>query len=514
MAVKMGRKQNAKNLLMNIVAFGVQFIISFYISPKIVGKVGASAYGFIGLANDFVNYAAIISSVFNSVAARFIANSFYKEEYDKANHYFNSLIVANIIISGVLGIIAIVLVPNLNTMLVIPPAIVLDVKITFALVFAAYIVQLVTTVFTTSTFVTNRTDIQGVRNIISQFIRLGLIVVFLNFVSVKIYWISLASLIAAIVVAILNFNLTHILTPELKIDLKYANKKYAYELAKNGSWMAFTSISTILLRGLDLTIANITIGDYEMGLLSIARTIPNNVTSIIATIAPIFTPIFISYYAKGDRSGLVKNLNESVKTIALILYVPITGFIVFSRDFYSLWQKSLTQEEISIIVLLSTITVIQAYFNSTTATMAQISVVTNKLKLPVFVSFGCGIISVIIELALIYFSNLGVYSIVISTSIVMILRYIFFNPIYAASCLGEKPFHLYKNVIKAWLTIIVLLVTMFSIRNLFPIYSWKDLLIAAMVSGGIGYLEIALLMKYRKVQPIISRLINRKEHKE
>lgn len=514
MAVKMERKQNTKNLLMNIVAFCVQFIISFYISPKIVGKVGASAYGFIGLANDFVAYAAIISSVFNSVAARFIANSFYKEEYDKANHYFNSLIIANIIISGVLGTIAIVLVPNLNRMLVIPTEIVLDVKVTFALVFGAYIVQLVTTVFTTSTFVTNRTDIQGIRNIISQLIRLGLIVVFLNFVSVKIYWVSLASLITAIVVAVLNYNLTHKLTPELKIDLKYADRKYAYELAKSGSWMAFTSISTILLRGLDLTIANITMGDYEMGLLSIARTIPNNVTSIIATIAPIFTPVFISYYAKGDRKGLVKYLNESVKTITLILYVPITGFIVFSRDFYSLWQKSLSQEEISIIVLLSTITVIQAYFNSATATMAQISVVTNKLKLPVFVSFVCGIISVIIELSMIYFTKLGVYSIVISTSIVMILRYIFFNPIYAANCLGEKSLQLYKTAIKSWMTIIILLVTMLGIRDLLPIYSWKQLFIATMISGVIGYLEIALLMKRSELYSVIRRYINRKEYKE
>ena len=32
-----------------LLLFAVQFIISFYISPVIVSKVGASAYGFIGL---------------------------------------------------------------------------------------------------------------------------------------------------------------------------------------------------------------------------------------------------------------------------------------------------------------------------------------------------------------------------------------------------------------------------------------------------------------------------------
>ena len=104
MSINMGKKQNYKNIAMNIVAFIVQFFISFYISPLIVSKVGASAYGFIGLANDFVSYAAIIATVFNSVASRFIANSFYKEDYTTANYYFNSLIAANIVISAILGV--------------------------------------------------------------------------------------------------------------------------------------------------------------------------------------------------------------------------------------------------------------------------------------------------------------------------------------------------------------------------------------------------------------------------
>lgn len=66
------------------------------------------------MANDFVSYAAIIATVFNSVASRFIANSFYKKDYETANYYFNSLIAANIAISAVLGLAGVLLVPNLD----------------------------------------------------------------------------------------------------------------------------------------------------------------------------------------------------------------------------------------------------------------------------------------------------------------------------------------------------------------------------------------------------------------
>ena len=475
MKVSMGKKQSYINIAMNVFAFVVQFFISFYISPLIVSKVGASAYGFIGLANDFVSYAAIIATVFNSVASRFIANSFYKKDYETANYYFNSLIAANIAISSVLGLAGVLLVPNLDKVLSIPVTLIFDVKLTFALIFGSYIISLLTLVFTTSTFVTNRTDIQGVRNIIQYLIRFALIVIFLNFISVRIYWVALATLIATAVISIMNMSLTKRLTPELKIDPSKAKRKYAVELAKSGSWMALTSISTVLLRG------------FEMGLLSIARTIPNNVTSIIATIAPIFTPVFIAYYAKDDISGLTNNVKKTINTMALILFVPISGFIVFSYDFYALWQKSLSSEEIMLITMLSTLTVVQAYFNSVTSTMGQISVVVNKLKLPVFVSLSSGIISIIAEIVLIKFFGMGLYAIVLSTTVVMIVRYIVFNSFYAAWCLKQPMTYFLPTALKTWLSIPVLIVLMILIRTVLPIHSWMGLCLDAVLAGGLGY---------------------------
>lgn len=506
MAVNVGKKQGYKNIIFNILAFVVQFIISFYISPKIVSSVGAAAYGFIGLANDFVTYASIIATVFNSVAARFIANSFYKKDYEQANKYFNSLIVANIIISGILGLAGMLLVPNLDKVLVVPAEIVFDVKLTFALIFASYIVSLITMVFTTSTFVSNRTDIQGVRNIIQYIVRFAFIIIFLNFVAVHIYWIAAATLIAIVVVAILNVRLTKKLTPELSINLKYARKDSAFELAKAGCWMALTNISVILIRGLDLTVANLMVGDYEMGLLSISRTMPNNITAIIGTLAPIFTPVFIMHYSKNDMPGLVKSVKKSIKTMAMILFVPVSGFIVFSYDFYALWQKSLSHQELMIVTLLSVYTVIQAYFNATTATMAQLSVVANKLKLPVFVSLGCGILSIGAELLLLKFTDLGLYAIVIPTTVVMILRYVLFNSIYAAECLEQPKRIFFADTIKTWLTIPVLIAIMWGIRTILPITTWFDLVVNALICAVVGYILMLILFGRDDVRIVINKI--------
>lgn len=270
--------------------------------------------------------------------------------------------------------------------------------------------------------------------------------------------------------------------------------------------MALTSISTVLLRGLDLTVANIFVGDYEMGLLSIARTIPNNVTSVIATIAPIFTPVFIAYYAQDNITGLTSNVKKTINTMALILFVPISGFIVFSYDFYALWQKSLSSDELMLITVLSTLTVVQAYFNSVTSTMGQISVVVNKLKLPVFVSLGCGIISIIAEIVLIKFFGMGLYAIVLSTTVVMIARYIVFNSFYAAWCLKQPMTYFLPAALKTWLSIPVLIVLMILIRTALPIHSWMGLCLDAVLAGGVGYVFMLAIYGRDELNAILSKL--------
>lgn len=506
MNIKTGNKQTYKNIILNMMAFGVQFFISFFVSPQVVGKVGSTAYGFIGLTNDFVSYATIITSVFNSVAARFISNAFYKNDYDDANSYYNSLIVANICIAGGLGVIGAVFVPNIARCLVIPEALIVDVQITFALVFLSYIITVITLAFTTATFMTNRTDLEGVRNIISQFIRLAIVVIFLNFFTIKIYWVAFASLVSGISLSLMNVGLTKKLTPELHIDLKQADVKYAMALAASGGWMAFTQISNLLTRGLDLVITNVKIGNYEMGLLSIARTMPNQITSILGTLTPIFTPVFILYYSQKKENELICNVKESIKTMACIMFVPIMGYIVYSKDFYTLWQKSLSSDEIKIITILSTITVIQAFFNASTGTMAQLSLVTNKLKLPVFVSFGCGLLNVAVIFILLKVTNLGVYAVVLSSTVIMILRYVFFNSAYAAYVLNKPKIEFMGTAISVWLCMPVILILMVMVKRFFPVNSWTSLFMSATIAALLGYTLMLFIYRRDKLKKTFGKV--------
>lgn len=507
----MRRLQTSKNLLLNILAYAVQFVISFYISPIIVSGVGASANGFITLANDFVSYAGIIASVFNAVAARFIAEAFYEKNYEKANRYFNSLIVTNLIISGVLCFSGMTIVYFLDRLLDIPAELVFDVKLTFAIIFLSYIVTLLTLVFTTSVFVANRTDLQGIRNIIQYTIRFACILILLNFVSIRIYWIALAQLIAVTVAAVMNVGLTKKLTPELHINFKDAKPKYVKILATSGIWFALINVSTMLLKGLDLTVANLMVGPEEMGLLSIAQTLPNNITYIVGTLAPIFTPVFLSLYTNKKMAELEDSLHQSVYTMSCILFVPICGFIVYAYDFFRLWQKSLSDDAIRVITILAITVAVQEIFNIATASIAQFSVVVNKMKAPVLANIIAGVVSLLVEFGMLFFTDLGIYAIVLSTTGIMSLKYITFDAAYAAYCLKVPYKTFYITTFKAWASVPLLLLIMVGIRLLLPVAGWGGLIIDIVICVAICYPLMFGIYKRDLFIKAIEKLKNRKK---
>lgn len=273
----MGEKTNSKNkrlminLISSIIALAVQMGISLVLTPILVEKLGNEAYGFIGLANNFVSYATIITVALNSMASRFITIAIHRNEEKKANEYFSSVFLANIIMSVVILILLILMIANLNSLLDVPSYLEQDVKITFILVFINFIITLLSTVFTVATFVKNRVDLSSIQQTIGNLLKVVAIIILFWLFQPKIYFISIAAIVYTLYVMIANIHLTKKLAPELKIDVKNFKGSAVLELIKSGLWNSLSNLSSILLNGLDLLIANLFIDSVAMGTLSIAK---------------------------------------------------------------------------------------------------------------------------------------------------------------------------------------------------------------------------------------------------
>ena len=510
---KSNGKQMSINVIASIISFSITLGINFFLTPHLVKSLGTEAYGFIGLANNFVQYASVVTAALNSMSGRFISIEYHRGNKDKASRLFSSVLVADLVIAGVLLIFATVTVIFIDSILAVPPELVTSVKITFALTFLTFIVSVITAIFTTATYVKNMLFINSIRDIISNFLKVGIIVALFVLLPAKLYYISCAMLASGIFLLIANISVKRKILPDVEIDIKKFEFGLVKILVASGVWMSLAQLSVVLLSGLDLLICNLTIGATLMGILSIAKTVPMSFAGLIALLGNVFAPHYTILYAKKDIAGLVNEVKFTSKIVSFIMTVPIAGFIAFGYDFYRLWQPTKTGDELMMIQILSILTCLQYIFTAHTQCLTMLNSVCNKMKIPVFVALGVGLLSTAIVLFTINVFDLGdfgVYIIAGVSSTLMILRSVVFIPIYSAWLLGQKKTTFYPSMLRGWLAFGAVTAVFVLINSFFSIRSWFMLIAVVIVAAVFGYaLSLICLFSRKEISSLFAKVMKK-----
>ena len=93
------QKRLLVNLTATAIAFAVQFGVNFILTPYIVNSLGSEAYSYIPIATNFVGYANIVSVAVYSMTSRFVSVEYNKGRPDRAEVFFNSALVSNLVVS-------------------------------------------------------------------------------------------------------------------------------------------------------------------------------------------------------------------------------------------------------------------------------------------------------------------------------------------------------------------------------------------------------------------------------
>ena len=483
------KKQLTINIISNIVNFAVSMGISFFLTPFIVNTVGSAAYGFVSLANQFVGYIQIAVVALNSMASRFITIKVYEKDEKGAKTYFSSVFFANILMTLVLIVPITVCVMFIDRFLDIPSALVLDVKILWTLIFINFCVGLISNVFGIATYARNRLELSSLRNIESNIIKAVLLVVLYAFCRPSIIYIGIGAFVATVYTIILNIYYTKKLLPQMRISRQYFSGHAIKELVSSGVWNSLTQLSTTLLAGLDLLIANIFVGANAMGVLSVAKTIPNAINNLLGTIPGAFSPQFTIAYAEKKIDKLLSDINSAIKIMSVISCVPLVGLAVFGKAFFELWVPS---EDAALLHILSILTVATTFVTAPIKPLYTIYTVTNKVKMESISVFIQGALStVIVFILLVATKNSGIEHIALfiiagTSTFFGIIRALTFTPMYAAHCLNLKKSTFYKTIIKEILSFVFAYVLESIIHYILPSNNWFTLILSGGVASVLG----------------------------
>ena len=485
------------NMIASIVTLVLNLGINFFLSDYIVNNIGVEAYGFVNLANSMANYAVIITVALNSVAGRFITIAYHKDDKKEANQYFNSVLMANIVMAVLFAVLGLFVVTNLDKLINIPAELVVSVKQLYTLVFLNFMLSIISTVFTVATFITNRLYISSLINAVSYTLKAILFIVFFSVLPTTVSIVGLVMLICTAFVLISNIHYTRKLVPDIKIrplDFSMAKVK---KLFASGVWSSISSLSQTLSDGLDLLISNLFISSIAMGQLSVAKTLSNILNQVVASISNLFAPQLTYHYAKNDTKSLLVELRQNMLLTSAFANIPAAILVAFGHELIQLWVPTQDADMIYVLLLLT----IFPFLDSPPITgMYNVFLITNRLKMNSLFWFCISIFDVMLVFLLLNTTDLGILAIAgVSTSVGFIAN-MTFMPIYAATCLKQKKTIFYPIILRYFAVTVLMVLTFVGVKLVVPAIDGWPALGAAAVGCGIVGLAINYFLLFGKAE--------------
>lgn len=500
------------NVFAALITFGVQMFISFWLSPFVVGKLGEEAYGFLNLANNFVAYASLVAVAINSMACRYISVEYNSGKEEEAKKYFCSVFIANCILYATILVISVIFIINIQIFLNVSEELVFQVKLTFLFSFINMGVSLIGTVYTAATFTTGLMHYNSAVQIISNIVRSVLILTLFVVLPPKIFYLSIATLISGLVTLLGNYYLTKKLLKNFDIKIQYFEFSKLIKLVKSGVWLLISNISNLLLNGLDLLLSNWYISSVIMGRLSLAKQIPFALSNALGIFSNIFSSSLTKVFAQDGKRNLIDEANSQMKILAVLFTVPYAGIIVFGKEFISLWLRNTAYSpdqklQIYILMLLVLVDIITSTYMYS---IHSVFIALDKVKKYSVVLFSSSCISILMTIFLLKTTNLGVYAIAGTSTIVLGITHGLIVPAIAAKLLNEKIYLFWKTEGKSWLLLMVLSGVFFLIKSSFTILLWSKFLLLAFVCGFIGYPLSLFIILQKAEKDILITVIKRK----
>ena len=262
----------------------------------------------------------------------------------------------------------------------------------------------------------------------------------------KVCYVGLAVCLASAVLTIMNRFYTRVLLPDISFRWNLVSWASVREMLEAGIWNVVTKLQQIMMFGLQLLVANLMVSPYLMGMLSVAQTVPNQISSLTITVASLFYPEQTKYYAQGKRDELVDDIKSGMKVSGFFTNIVFVVLLVVGYDFMRLWQHG---QDTTLLYELLTLTMLGLLASGVAVTLQNLPLIVNRLKK---YSIGWLVYSAISMVVLITSIEIlpkwGVFLVAAIPPLFEFLANVTFVPVYAARCLHVRKFEFYPIYIR------------------------------------------------------------------
>lgn len=469
----------------------ISYLINFLLTPYITDNIGIEAYGFVSLAKNFVNYAQIATITITSFVVRYISVSYHERKMQEANEYYSTSVIACVALAGVIFISALLLITKIDLLLNVPQNLIFSVKLLFLIVFLNFVLTTATTPFTTAAYIKNRLDITGIIKIIAYLVDAGVMVILFINCTPNVWFVGMGSLAASVVTFICTYILSKKLVPELVFNKDFFSVSKLKNLVGNGIWNSLNSLGNELNSGLDLIISNLFLNGVATGQIAVVKTIGTMFSMLYEVVYQPFQPNLIKAYASGDVNIFINEQKKAMRICGYFSNVAFAGFVALGGLYYKLWLPS---EDTKLLHMLTIVTVLGSVTAGVMRPIYYVYTLTLKNKLPCWITIAGGFLNVVSMYVLLKYTQMGVYAIVSTTTVIMLCINLFFNPVYAAYNLKISVKVYYKVIFKHLISAAIMVGGFIGIARVIRPSSWIGLIVSAIIMCISGLIIHVLIM--------------------
>jgi membrane protein EpsK len=237
-------------------------------------------------------------------------------------------------------------------------------------------------------------------------------------------------------------------------------------------WVLLDQLGTLLFLGTELILVNKLCGSEATGRYAIILSWVLLLRAMVDIVSSTLTPMYFTYYAKGEMENIVKLLKKSIKFLGLIIALPVGLICGFASSLLTVWVGA----NFAGLAPLMWILVGHLVISLAIMPAFAVQVTFNKVRTPAIVTLFMGLGVIIIAVFFTRFLGWGIYGIAVASAGTFLLRNICFTSLYVGRILKIKLYTCIIAIVPGVLLMFVVLAAAVLLNHLFKPTNWFSLI--------------------------------------
>lgn len=493
-------------------AYAIQVIITFFLTPFVLREIGDTRYGVWGIVLSITGYYGLLDLGLRAGMTQYVTRYFSKGDVARMNMAASSGFALHLGSAMAILIVTAVTATVTPRLFSFSPDLLNEAVWCILILGCSTAIQLMLFPFSVALTAKQRFDLITAVSLLCRLVSATATIAFL-LAGYGLVGVCAAGAIGNILDFSLRSALARWVLPELKISLRLASWASCRECIGFGFWSSLLAVSHLIIGFSDALVIGIFMPVSAIAFFALANNLMKYFANIFVPVSQVFYPAATDLDARDDLAGLQKLYLTGSRLVSLVAISAalITGF--WAEDFYRLWvgEKYVQTGSFHSVPMLFQVLLAGAFFTAATGIGSKVLLGRRQLRSLTWLFAVEGTMNLVISVSLI--ESYGLLGVALGTAFPAILCRGVVHPMLVCSNLNLGPKEYFREIVWPTAVVATLLAPLVGIvQRVTNQSSWTDLVISGVSAICVAGVVISILGlttadRHRYLYPNLRRII-------